>query len=243
MKSVKIKNYNIYASNLLDISIDVKKQTIINTINAHSYIVAKNDSKFEEALIKSDILLPDGEGIVLMAKNYQKQKIKKIAGADIHEHLLNISDKNHLKCFYIGSSQNTLDLIQEKLSPKFKNIEFGFFSPPFKSEFSKEDNEVMISKINAFEPNVLFVGMTAPKQEKWVLDNKENIKANVICSIGAVFDFIAETKKRAPQWIINIKMEWLYRSFTAWRLTKRYLYSTPLFLIEVYKQKFFSKSN
>ena len=243
MKSIKIKNYNIYASDLVDIGIDVNKQVIINTINAHSYIVAKNDSKFEQALIKSDILLPDGEGIVLMAKNYQSQKIKKIAGADIHDHLLNISEEKRLKCFYIGSSQETLNLIKDKLSKKYPNITFGFFSPPFKASFSKEDNEEMISEINTFQPHVVFVGMTAPKQEKWVLDNKEKINANIICSIGAVFDFIAETKKRAPNWIIGIKLEWLYRSFTAWRLTKRYLYSTPLFLIEVFKQKFFSKSN
>jgi N-acetylglucosaminyldiphosphoundecaprenol N-acetyl-beta-D-mannosaminyltransferase len=133
-------------------------------------------------------------------------------------------------------------LINEKLSSKYPNITFGFFSPPFKAAFSKEDNNEMISKINAFQPHVVFIGMTAPKQEKWVLDHKEAINANVICSIGAVFDFIAETKKRAPKWIIGLKLEWLYRSFTAWRLTKRYLYSTPLFLIEVYKQKFFSKS-
>ncbi|WP_241478968.1 WecB/TagA/CpsF family glycosyltransferase [Psychroserpens jangbogonensis] len=243
MKSIKIKNYNIYASNLVDINIDDKKRVIINTINAHSYIVAKNDSKFEQALIKSDILLPDGEGIVLMAKKNQNEKIKKIAGADIHDHLLNISEEEHLKCFYIGSSQETLDLMKAKLTKTHPNITFGFFSPPFKASFSGEENKEMISKINTFQPHVVFVGMTAPKQEKWVLDNKDKINANVICSIGAVFDFIAETKKRAPKWIIGLKLEWLYRSFTAWRLTKRYLYSTPLFLIEVYKQKFFSKSN
>lgn len=243
LKSIKIKNYNIYASNLLDIDIDDKKQVIINTINAHSYIVAKKDSKFEQALIESDILLPDGEGIVLMAKSLQNQSIKKTAGADIHEHLLNISEERGLKCFYIGSSQETLNLINDKLSKKHPNITFGFFSPPFKASFSKEDNTEMIAKINAFQPHVLFVGMTAPKQEKWVLEHKDKINSNVICSIGAVFDFIAETKKRAPKWIIGLKLEWLYRSFTAWRLTKRYLYSTPLFLIEVYKHKFFSKSN
>ncbi|WP_323787426.1 WecB/TagA/CpsF family glycosyltransferase [Psychroserpens sp.] len=243
MKSIKIKNYNVYASNLEDLGIDEKKRIVINTINAHSYIVAKNDSKFEQALIKSDVLLPDGEGIVLMAQNNHNQKIKKIAGADIHEHLLKISEQKRLNCFYIGSSQETLDLIKDKLTKKYPSITFGFFSPPFKSSFSKEDNEQMVSKINAFQPHVVFVGMTAPKQEKWVFDNKEKINTNVICSIGAVFDFIAETKKRAPKWIIKIKLEWLYRSFTAWRLTKRYLYSTPLFLIEVYKQKFFSKSN
>ncbi len=242
-ETLEILDYKVYSSDITNIGININDKKVINTINAHSYIVAKNDSRFKHALQISDVLLPDGEGIVFLAKKIKSKKIKKIAGADIHEHLLNISDREHLKCFYIGSSQNTLDLIEDKLSKRFKNIEFGFYSPPFKSEFSQEDNKSMISSINAFEPHVLFVGMTAPKQEKWVCENRDKINANVICSIGAVFDFIAETKKRAPQWIINIKLEWLYRSFTAWRLTKRYMYSTPLFLIEVYKQKLFSKSN
>lgn len=241
-KSVKIKEYNIYASDINSLTVEKDKKTIVNTINAHSYIVAKNDSKFKKALVSSDILLPDGEGVVLMAKKLKGEKIKKIAGADIHDYLLDLSEKRGLKCFYLGASQETLDIIKNKQTQKYKNVTFGFYSPPFKPVFSNEDNAQMVSKINAFKPDVLFVGMTAPKQEKWVFDNKENIDANIICSIGAVFDFIAETKKRAPQWVINLKMEWLYRSFTAWRLTKRYLYSTPLFLLEVFKLKYFKKS-
>ncbi|TBV28272.1 MULTISPECIES: WecB/TagA/CpsF family glycosyltransferase [Meridianimaribacter] len=241
-KSVKIKEYNIYASDINSLTVEKDKKTIVNTINAHSYIVAKNDSKFKKALVSSDILLPDGEGVVLMAKKLKGEKIKKIAGADIHDYLLDLSEKRGLKCFYLGASQETLDIIKNKQTQKYKNVAFGFYSPPFKPVFSKEDNAQMVSKINAFKPDVLFVGMTAPKQEKWVFDNKESIDANIICSIGAVFDFIAETKKRAPQWVINLKMEWLYRSFTAWRLTKRYLYSTPLFLLEVFKLKYFKKS-
>lgn len=99
----------------------------------------------------------------------------------------------------------------------------------------------MILQINSFKPDILFVGMTAPKQEKWVFHNKNCINAEIICSIGAVFDFIAETKKRAPAWVIKAKIEWLYRSFTEWRLTKRYLSSTPLFLLELCRLKFLPK--
>ena len=237
-----IREYEVYADNIDSITIEGDKKTI-NTINAHSYIVAKNDTKFKKALKSSDILLPDGEGIVLMAKALKGARIKKIAGADIHKKLLEIAHKKHLKCFYLGASQNTLDLIHQKLSATYNNVRFSFFSPPFKTEFSPGDTLEMINKVNDFDPDILFVGMTAPKQEKWVYDNKHKLNANIICSIGAVFDFIAETKKRAPQWVINIKMEWIYRSFTAWRLTKRYLYSTPLFLIEVCKLKFFSKKD
>jgi|TARA_Y100000385_G_C13109150_1_gene651011 N-acetylglucosaminyldiphosphoundecaprenol N-acetyl-beta-D-mannosaminyltransferase len=242
LRTITIQDYNIYADDIATISINEHHMTVINTINAHSYIVAKTDKRFKKALTESDILLPDGEGIVFMASKIKKENINKIAGADIHEHLLNIAEQKKLKCFYLGSSQTTLQLIKEKLENHYKNIRFGFFSPPFKTEFTDFDNRQMISKVNAFQPDVLFVGMTAPKQEKWVFENKKKIKSGVICSIGAVFDFIAETKKRAPNLVIKLKMEWLYRSFTAWRLTKRYLYSTPLFLWEVIKQKYFSKS-
>jgi N-acetylglucosaminyldiphosphoundecaprenol N-acetyl-beta-D-mannosaminyltransferase len=240
LKTIKINNYIIYADTVDEIIIN-KDKKIVNTINAYSYIVAKKDQKFKKALLESDILLPDGEGIVLMAKKLKQKKIKKIAGADIHRELLERAQKEKLKCFYLGASQNTLKKIHNKLSMRYPKVTFGFFAPPFKDIFSEEDDRKMISKINAFSPDILFVGMTAPKQEKWVLENRDYINANIICSIGAVFDFIAETKKRAPQWVIKIKMEWLYRSFTAWRLTKRYLYSTPLFLMEIYKLKFFSK--
>lgn len=215
--------------------------TVINTINAHSYIVAKSDSAFREALLQSDILLPDGEGIVLMARALEEEKIKKIAGADIHRYLLKEANDKALKCFYLGASESTLELIKNKLSKDYANITFGFYSPPFKDVFSISDNTDMISAVNEFAPDILFIGMTAPKQEKWVHAHKNQLNSKIICSIGAVFDFIAETKKRAPEWVINLKMEWLYRSFTAWRLTKRYAYSTPLFLIEVYKLKYFKK--
>ncbi len=231
--------YEIFASTLERVDLDNRNKLVVNTINAHSYMVAKKDHLFRKALMESNILLPDGEGIVLMAKVIGKEKIKKIAGADIHDHFLNISEEKGLRCFYLGSSQKTLGKIERKLKEKYRKTNFGFFSPPFKTEFSSEDNRTMINAINSFSPDVVFVGMTAPKQEKWVYEHKENINAGAICSIGAVFDFIAGTKKRAPKWIVNLKMEWLYRSFTAWRLTKRYLYSTPAFLLEILKLKFF----
>ena len=238
--SIEINKYNIFNDNLESILVNEEK-IVINTINAHSYIVANKDTEFRTALLRSDVLLPDGEGIVMMAKTLKGKKITKIAGADIHEYLLNLAQNQHLKCFYLGSSPETLERIKNKLIKQYHNIKFDFFSPPFKPYFTETDNKSMITQINAFKPDILFVGMTAPKQEKWVFENKEQLNANIICSIGAVFDFIAETKKRAPKWVINIKMEWFYRSFTAWRLTKRYLYSTPLFLIEIYRLKFFSK--
>ena len=122
MKTTTIKEYNIYIDRLD--KLDFKNKTVINTINAHSYIVAKNDIKFKKALVDSDILLPDGEGIVLMIKALKKEKIKKIAGADLHHHLLNIAQQRGLKCFYLGSSQNTLDSIKANQEQAYSNVRF-----------------------------------------------------------------------------------------------------------------------
>ena len=236
-KSIQIKEYNIFSESINTIEFDKFSKITINTINAHSYIVAKKDSEFRNALVNSQILLPDGEGIVFMAKQLKGKHINKIAGADIHQYLLNKAQDKHLKCFYLGASESTLDTIKRKQEKTYPNIEFGFFSPPFKNNFSKEDTKAMIQQVNGFKPDILFVGMTAPKQEKWVYQNKAHINANVICSIGAVFDFVAETKKRAPQWMINLRIEWLHRALSSWRLTKRYMYSNPLFIWEVIRLK------
>lgn len=230
--SVEINKYKIFDSTLESILLR-KNKVVINTINAHSYIVAKKDQEFREALLKSNILLPDGEGIVFMIRRLLKNKIKKIAGADIHDFLLNHANKNNLKCFYLGSSDQVLNIIEAKISTQYPNIIIKTLSPPFKEKFSEKENSEMHLSINDFSPDILFIGMTAPKQEKWINENKELINFKFVASIGAVFDFIAKTKRRAPEWMIKIKLEWLFRAFTSWRLTKRYLYSNPLFLIEI----------
>jgi N-acetylglucosaminyldiphosphoundecaprenol N-acetyl-beta-D-mannosaminyltransferase len=210
---------------------------IINTINPHSYYIAKKDIIFKQALLTADVLLPDGIGIVFAVKLLTGESIKKIAGSDIHRHLLDYANSNQLKVFYLGASPNTLDKIDNKLKKEYPNIKAGFFSPPFKPEFSVSDTEEMIHLINSFSPNILFVGMTAPKQEKWVYLSKDKLQVNTICCIGAVFDFYAETVKRPPNWIIKIGLEWLGRFIKEpSRMWRRIFISSPVFILDVLKE-------
>jgi N-acetylglucosaminyldiphosphoundecaprenol N-acetyl-beta-D-mannosaminyltransferase len=231
-----IKNH-VFSSNLD--AINLEKRCIINTINPHSYCVTKTDLVFKQALINSDILLPDGSGIVLASKLLQRKSIKKIAGADIHTHLLKHANLNEKKVFYLGASQNTLELITKRLKIEFPNIIVSSYSPPYKSEFLYEDSKKMIDEVNSFSPDILFVGMTAPKQEKWIEANKDSLTPTIITSIGAVFDFYAGTVKRSSPFWINIGLEWLPRLIREpKRLWKRNFVSTPLFLLSVGKAKF-----
>jgi N-acetylglucosaminyldiphosphoundecaprenol N-acetyl-beta-D-mannosaminyltransferase len=131
----------------------------------------------------------------------------------------------------MGSSQNTLDRIKERLAEEYPQLEVEFYSPPFKAEFSTEENQSIINAINEFKPDVLFVGMTAPKQEKWLHVNKEQLDVKIACSIGAVFDFYAGTVKRPSQFWIALHLEWLPRLIKEpKRLWRRNFVSTPLFL-------------
>ncbi|NGP75948.1 WecB/TagA/CpsF family glycosyltransferase [Balneolaceae bacterium YR4-1] len=212
---------------------------IINTINPHSYCVAKKDKNFEKALKDSDRLIPDGAGIVWAARLLKGEKIERITGADMHAYLLSQAQEHSLKVYYLGSTEETLQKIEERISVEYPAVKVGSFSPPFKQVFSENDNDKMIEKVKAFSPDILFVGMTAPKQEKWAHQHKEDLNASVICSIGAVFDFFAGTVQRSPEWMQNLGLEWLHRSLKSpRRLGKRNLRSNPEFVLDVLKSKF-----
>jgi len=236
---MKIMSYEVYADDLDKLTITDAKQ-VINTINPHSYVTAKSDALFEEALKDSDILIPDGSGIVLAAKQINNESISKIAGSDLHIHLLKQLNREKKRCFYMGSSQNTLDSLKKRLNSEYPNIIVEFYSPPFKDTFNDKENQEIINAINKFNPDVLFVGMTAPKQEKWLHKHKNELNFKVATSIGAVFDFYAGTVIRPSQFWLDLHLEWFARLLKEpKRLWRRNFVSTPLFLMDVmlYKLK------
>jgi len=221
--------YEVFTGNLN--SIIPKNKIIINTVNQYSYCMGEKDSQFKKVLNDSDILLPDGIGIVLAFKFLKAKTIKKIAGADIHNYLLHYLNEHHGKCFYMGASNSTLTKISERLSIEYPNIKVGTYSPPYKPEFSKVENDEIINTVNNFNPDVLFVGMTAPKQEKWSWTHKEALNINgPICSIGAVFDFYAGTVSRPNTIWQNLGLEWMGRLLKEpKRMWKRYIYYGAIF--------------
>jgi N-acetylglucosaminyldiphosphoundecaprenol N-acetyl-beta-D-mannosaminyltransferase len=224
--------YKVFHGSLENIELSKKK--VVNTINPHSYVTAKKDAEFKLALQGSDVLIPDGSGIVLAAKIINGEKIIKIAGADLHQHLLGKLNMKGGSVFYMGASQETLDKIKARLFSDFPNINVGVYSPPFKESFNHNDNVKIIEKINSFKPDVLFIGMTAPKQEKWLHQHKTKLNFKVASSIGAVFDFYAGTITRPSQFWLDLHLEWLLRLLKEpRRLWKRNFISTPLFIFNI----------
>ena len=212
--------------------------------NPHSLVEASKDDLFKQALHQADILLPDGAGILLAARILNLDIKERVAGTEFFLALTDLcNQKKNIKIFFLGSTEDVLKKLVERIQRDFPEVDVcGTYSPPFKAEFSDDDNQAMIKAINASGANVLWVGMTAPKQEKWIYQNKDKLKVNFIGAIGAVFDFYAGTKKRAPEWVCKLGLEWLPRLLREpRRLWKRNFVSTPLFLLAVFKQKLINK--
>jgi N-acetylglucosaminyldiphosphoundecaprenol N-acetyl-beta-D-mannosaminyltransferase len=214
--------------------IDFKQKLIVNTINPHSYLIAEKDELFKEALEKADVLLPDGVGIVWAIKYLYKKRIRRIAGNDFFNYFIDTYQSQPKKLFFLGSTTETLIKIKNRINTEYPNYIIDYYSPPFKEQLEVTDNKIIIESINNFNPDIIFVGMTAPKQEKWVLQNHQFLSFKIIASIGAVFDFYAGTVKRAPRWVQNIGLEWLPRFLqNPKKLWKRVLIAIPRFVFTV----------
>lgn len=225
-------------------------KVLINTINAHSYNTAQKDDAFAEALREGDCLIPDGAAVVwacrwLKGKSLPKERI---AGWDLFLfEMKNLEKKNEqwkknngkcLKVMFLGASEKVLALIRERAAVDYPNFEVVTYSPPYKPEFSEEDNQAMIQAINEANPDLLWIGMTAPKQEKWTYQHWDELNIHCHCgTIGAVFDFYAGTAKRAPMWWQEHSIEWLYRLLKEpKRMWRRYVIGNPLFLWNVFRE-------
>ena len=213
---------------------------LINTINAHSYNTARKDSLFAEALTNGDVLIPDGVSIVkacrwIKAKSLPKERI---AGWDLFEFEMGRlnenqnENENQKRVMFMGSSEKVLELIRKKAAEVYPNIEVVTYSPPYKPAFTDEDNRAIVEAINGANPDLLWIGMTAPKQEKWTYSHWDELNLHChVGTIGAVFDFFAGTVERAPLWWQDHSLEWLYRLIKEpKRMWKRYVLGNPLFL-------------
>ena len=225
---------------------------VINCINSHSFNIAQKDQKFSLALANSDYLIPDGVGIVMACRwlNALSKPKERITGWDLfsfemeklHSETENGVYQTHHNgepvVMFVGSSNRVLELITKRMKQEHPHFKIITYSPPYKPLFSEEENHAIIEAINQAKPDLLWIGMTAPKQEKWLYQHwdKLNINCHVGC-VGAVFDFYAGTIKRAPQWWLDHSLEWVYRLLKEpKRMWRRSVIGIPLFLYNISKE-------
>lgn len=208
--------------------------------NPHSIEIAEHDINFKNAIKNADLITPDGTGMVIASKILNGKIRSRVTGSGIFRELskkLNVEER--YSYFFLGSTEDNLKKIKNKMAVDYPNIKVaGMYSPPFKPEFTEKDTDDMIQRINPVKPDVLWLGMTAPKQEKWVYHNRNKLDVCFIGPIGAVFDFYVGTVQRSHPFFLKHGLEWLPRLVQQpKRLWRRLGVSAPKFIIRLLNQK------
>ncbi|HMN47659.1 MAG TPA: WecB/TagA/CpsF family glycosyltransferase [Ignavibacteriaceae bacterium] len=224
-----------------DIQISIKntflegKQIVITGANVNTINLALENLKFREVLSNFNLLHPDGIGVFLASKFlYGKNGFsKRITGSDFYIELIKESLKNNWSFFFFGDTDETLSKIS-KANP-------DLYVKGFCNGFNF-NNDKLIKDINTAKPDILIVGLGSPKQEDWIVTNRDNVNAKVIVAVGDGIKVFAGTKKRGTKLVRILGLEWFVRLINEpKRLWKRYIIGIPLFILRVLKYKLFKQ--
>jgi len=228
--------------------IDNNQKFYICTINAYLAVKANEDSELLKILDNAEIVIPDGMPLVWYSKLSGKPIPERISGYEFFYNFSKIANKKKYSYFFFGGMNNTvLNIIRNRLKEEFGNIEVkGLICPPIMDTFPDEFDDCIVSTINKCKPDVLWVGVSAPKQEKWIYKNINRLNIKMAFGIGAAFNFYANVVRRAPLWMQKTGLEWLYRIYAEpKRLFGKYLIYNTKFIVLVFKglfRRIFSRS-
>lgn len=227
MDIVKSLGFNLIKNDLSIVPLD--KRVLINTISPNSYGISVIDPDMHDALAGADYLVLDGMYFGLAPLLLNRQYVRRLTGWDCFRYFSEKFSEVYGRVFFLGSSEDTLIKIKERYNTEYPNITVDTFSPPFKEVFTEEELQEMRQKINTFKPNLIFVGMTAPKQEKWGYRNREYLNTQIICTIGNVFDWYAGNSTRPGKFWQKTGLEWFVRIFYRPEVFKRNISNQMLF--------------
>ena len=180
-------------------------------VNPHSIVMTSSDSTFREAIQSADLVMADGAGVILASKILGLPLRERVSGPTSMLKVIEFGREHSFRHYFFGASEECLGKLSQNILQKYPDAAIvGSESPPFR-EVSDEETSAMVQRINDSGANVLWVGLGAPKQEKWIADNQDKLNVNVVLGVGAAFDYHAGLVKWPPEWIRRIGLEWAYR--------------------------------
>lgn len=229
----RIKFLNIWIDNVtmkeavekIDCMVINGSNQYVVTPNVDHIVKLEHDKLFQEVYRHADLILADGQILLWISRLLKNPIIEKVSGADLFPKVCERAAQRGYSIFLLGAAEGIAKTAAEKLSLEYSGIKIvGTYSPPVGFENNRLEKEKIFQMINDAKPHILAIGLGTPKQEKFFYTNREYICVPVVLNIGATFDFIAGKVRRAPKWISNMGLEWLYRLFKEpRRLAKRYL--------------------
>lgn len=207
-----------------------KASSYVCFANVHMLVEAYEDPAFNQVLEAADLVTPDGMPLCKLMKWKHKLTQDRVAGMDVVPTLFQEAEKRELSIFLYGDTDELLEKIEQRLKADFPKLKIaGTYSPPFRV-LSEDERKEIISRINDANPNLLFVALGCPKQEKWMAEQHGKIHATML-GIGNALRTYIGMEKRAPEWMRSMALEWLYRLMqNPGRLWKRYFITNGKFL-------------
>jgi len=218
------------AQTLFQTWIDSKTPHQVCIANVHTVISSRNDRELLN-INNSSLVTMDGLPLVWYANRVLNAKVTRVCGPDLMLQCLDHGRERGWKHFFLGGKPEVLQDLASKMLERFPGVNIvGSYSPPFRP-LSDEEDQQLVDSINAAKPDFLWVGLGAPKQEKWIATHLQRVHVPVQVGVGAAFDFHSGHVKRAPLWMQKSGLEWFYRMCLDTRLIKRYLTTNPIFLL------------
>jgi N-acetylglucosaminyldiphosphoundecaprenol N-acetyl-beta-D-mannosaminyltransferase len=229
-----------YASALrvMDGLVDTRERGYVCAAPVHALMVAQDDPEMFAALRGSTLVVPDGMPLVWAANLLGERLEDRVYGPEL---MLRYSDRcaerGHRVWLYGGRDQGSLVQLALSMRRRHPGIKIvGGYSPPFRA-LTRDEEDALVEQINEAKPDVLWVGIGVPKQEKWMAHMRERLDVPVMCGVGAAFDFHAGRVPQAPRWMQERGLEWIYRiAQEPRRLLPRYLYFNPRFVLAFARQ-------
>ena len=198
--------------------------------NVHTTVMSYENDEYRNIQNSGALALPDGKPLSVVCRKRGFSGADRVTGRrNLMREIFEVSEACGYRHYFYGSTPETLKLLKEKVEEKYHLAIVGLESPPFRKLTEEEDRKV-VERINAARADFVWVGLGAPKQEKWMYEHKGRINGLMI-GVGAGFDYFAGNIKRAPMWMQKCSLEWLYRLMQdPKRLFKRYLVTNTKFL-------------
>lgn len=221
----------------LDQWIEDKKSHYVCVRDIHGLMRCQDDEKLREIHWRAGLVMPDGMPLVWIGKMRKYKEMERVCGPDFMPAYCEHSVQKGHRHFFYGGKEGVPELLSKKLKQRFPGLNVvGTYSPPFRPLTPEEDEQV-IEQINQSGADVVWVGLSTPRQEYWMADHIGKLDASVMLGVGAAFDFHADLQSRAPSWFQRNGLEWMYRlAMEPRRLGGRYFYYNSRFLLALLKQ-------
>jgi N-acetylglucosaminyldiphosphoundecaprenol N-acetyl-beta-D-mannosaminyltransferase len=240
---VKISATNLAAAvDTIEGWIQRKEPHYVCVTPAHGVMDGRRDPELMKILNESGLTTPDGMSIVWLLKLYGHKCVTRVYGPDLMLAVCQLSGQKGFRQFLYGGDTGVAENLARSLQGRFPGLQINdTYTPPFRPLTAEEDQEV-IDRINRSEADIVWIGISTPKQERWMAEHVGKVNAPVLIGVGAAFDFLSGRKPQAPSWMQRNGMEWLFRFFTEPRRLWRRYFQYPTFVFLVLSQFIRSKS-